>query len=1041
ITIDTIAGDGIVNAEEAGKDIAVTGKVGGDVKVGDTVTLTVNGKEFTGQVTTRPDGSLGYSINVPGSDLAADSNVHATVTATDNAGNSKTANADKPYSVDTAPEAAGSTITGKEDTALAIKWNDFKVTDDSPESRLGVKITGLPANGTLQYQNASGNWVSVTQGQTISKADIDSGKLRFVPAANESGADGYNKPGVGNMHDDYAHIKFLPVDGQNTGRETTLTVDINPAADAPTISLNLGKPEQTTTGTVIVVDGGASGSGFTVENGKVTAGSGSKIWTSATENGGNLNGSANVRDIFVLGDASGHLTNATRPKSIDGNGSKLSDAKDYIYLGLPKGNYTITYASDHRATGGGYDGVMITDKETGVTFGPINNIEDIVFGDGSSFSNDGSTVVQNVLTGYETYDVQIAVELTDKDGSESLSPVTLTGFPAGVTFNHGQSDGKGGWTINQQDLGTLKMTVPLGTGSFDLHAKVTSTESVGGDSATVDTEIGVTSYNVLTGSTYNDTLTGSDGNDIIIADTQGLQIVQGQNYNLAFMVDTSGSMGDQAVADARASLITVFQALIDSAKQGNAGKVNVFLLDFDSGLKANIGVDLKDPQALTKLMAVLDSMQSGGGTNYEAAFQAATNWFNGSQATGNTNAKNLTYFITDGKPTFHYSTNGTGDPTVYNGSKLSSFLTNYKMGDVVSRWGTTIIDKDGHVYADSGWNRSIVGVMTIDENGRYVYRPLGGTGSSTSGDTLSDSNKAYAELATKSTVEAIGLGKELNTTDLKNFDSDGNVLANLDPSDLAGAILGTKNVLPSGADTIDGGTGHDILFGDALSFGSHGNGVSGLEAYVAAQLGKNVTDVTNQDLHQYITQHSAEFDKSSTSDGNDVLRGGAGNDILFGMGGDDKLYGGEGNDVLYGGTGNDLLVGGKGNDTLIGGAGSDTFKWELNDQGTVSAPSVDTIKDFSILKPADGGDILDLKELLQGEKDGTLTQYLHFTKDPANSNNTVIEINTQGKIASQGADQKIVLENVDLTNGGKLATDQAIINDLLQKGKLNIDHS
>ncbi|MDH1302996.1 type I secretion C-terminal target domain-containing protein [Achromobacter sp. GD03932] len=102
---------------------------------------------------------------------------------------------------------------------------------------------------------------------------------------------------------------------------------------------------------------------------------------------------------------------------------------------------------------------------------------------------------------------------------------------------------------------------------------------------------------------------------------------------------------------------------------------------------------------------------------------------------------------------------------------------------------------------------------------------------------------------------------------------------------------------------------------------------------------------------------------------------------------------------------------------------------------------MDTIKDFSILKPADGGDILDLKELLQGEKDGTLTQYLHFTKDPANSNNTVIEINTQGKIASQGADQKIVLENVDLTNGGKLATDQAIINDLLQKGKLNIDHS
>jgi hypothetical protein len=33
-----------------------------------------------------------------------------------------------------------------------------------------------------------------------------------------------------------------------------------------------------------------------------------------------------------------------------------------------------------------------------------------------------------------------------------------------------------------------------------------------------------------------------------------------------------------------------------------------------------------------------------------------------------------------------------------------------------------------------------------------------------------------------------------------------------------------------------------------------------------------------------------------------------------------------------------------------------------------------------------------------------------------------------------------VLENVDLTNNGALSN-QAIINDLLQKGKLNVDHS
>jgi hypothetical protein len=100
---------------------------------------------------------------------------------------------------------------------------------------------------------------------------------------------------------------------------------------------------------------------------------------------------------------------------------------------------------------------------------------------------------------------------------------------------------------------------------------------------------------------------------------------------------------------------------------------------------------------------------------------------------------------------------------------------------------------------------------------------------------------------------------------------------------------------------------------------------------------------------------------------------------------------------------------------------------------------VDVIKDFSNAGIADGGDVLDLKDLLQHETDGTLSQYLHFSQDPANSANTMISISTTGQIG-QGADQKIILENVDLTNGGTL-TDQAIITDLLQKGKLNVDHS
>jgi len=54
-----------------------------------------------------------------------------------------------------------------------------------------------------------------------------------------------------------------------------------------------------------------------------------------------------------------------------------------------------------------------------------------------------------------------------------------------------------------------------------------------------------------------------------------------------------------------------------------------------------------------------------------------------------------------------------------------------------------------------------------------------------------------------------------------------------------------------------------------------------------------------------------------------VLDGGAGNDQVIGNGGDDNISGGTGNDILGGGTGNDEIVDGIGSNTLDGGSGLD----------------------------------------------------------------------------------------------------------------------
>ncbi len=154
-----------------------------------------------------------------------------------------------------------------------------------------------------------------------------------------------------------------------------------------------------------------------------------------------------------------------------------------------------------------------------------------------------------------------------------------------------------------------------------------------------------------------------------------------------------------------------------------------------------------------------------------------------------------------------------------------------------------------------------------------------------------------------------------------------------------------------------------------------------------------------------------------------------------------QLVGGHGNDVLVGGTGDDHLVGGQGNDTLIGGGGNNVFVWQFGDAGTRSAPTVDTITDFG----RQGNDVLDLRDLLQGEthtdsNTGNLAQYLHFE---LSGHDTIVQISSTGgfaggKYSASVVDQRIVLQDVDLTHGGS-AADQQVISELLKNGKLHAD--
>ncbi|WP_394391180.1 retention module-containing protein [Shewanella woodyi] len=340
----------------------------------------------------------------------------------------------------------------------------------------------------------------------------------------------------------------------------------------------------------------------------------------------------------------------------------------------------------------------------------------------------------------------------------------------------------------------------------------------GSDTTTVDLQL----FSSETLNPENDNVEGTDAHDIIVSDVTSMAL--GENYNIAFLIDTSGSMGTSRVNTARAQIIEVLNSLINNANLPGSGVVNVLLIDFDTSAQTLLSVDLSAQDAITQITNALNTISNGGYTNYYSAFTAALDWFQNGAPTTNVGT-NQTYFITDGYP-----------------------------------------NVDGGL----------------------------------SGSALSNGLAAFNLLNIVSMVQAIGLGNAIDSSILQQFDSDGNILNNVSANNLASAILQSNQI--QGDDTVDGGAGNDIIFGDLIDLaGISEQGMLALREYIAIQTNENVNNITNADSHLYVSQNLAEFDISQANDGSDTLIGGTGNDILFGQGGDDSLLGEQGNDILIGG--------------------------------------------------------------------------------------------------------------------------------------------
>ncbi|MDC8805540.1 VWA domain-containing protein, partial [Halomonas pacifica] len=447
---------------------------------------------------------------------------------------------------------------------------------------------------------------------------------------------------------------------------------------------------------------------------------------------------------------------------------------------------------------------------------------------------------------------------------------------------------------------------------------------------------------LLVGGNIDNSLESSGGNDILIGDVGGTFTVidPAKDYNISLIVDTSGSMGDASGTPGLSRMELAKAALSNLAEQlaGFEGTINLQIIDFATNAvsESYLGISTSDLNAINDF---IDSMDDGGGTNYEAGFNAASTWLN-SQSNG---FINQVFFLTDGDPTYY-------------------------------------LDDDDDVA---------------------------GPGSSTTQAVMDNSLEAFDALVAAgdngTLVEAVGIGSGVNTDILQFFDNTAVVgqttasgsswtvtadageliIVNTDEELEAALQGGSSSNEPAevGDDTLIGGSGDDILFGDAIApAGSPELGYQGVIDVIKA--GNGGVEPSDQEIMDYIRNNSNQIETPADQGGSDTL------------------------------------IGGAGNDTLYGGAGADTFVWNLGDQGVDSDPAEDTVMDFT---EGDYGsdaeaDKLDLSDLLSNMTAGDeLSSYLQATDD---GTNTTLHISSTGGMSPgdvTAADQTILLEGIVTT--------------------------
>jgi len=234
-------------------------------------------------------------------------------------------------------------------------------------------------------------------------------------------------------------------------------------------------------------------------------------------------------------------------------------------------------------------------------------------------------------------------------------------------------------------------------------------------------------------------------------------------------------------------------------------------------------------------------------------------------------------------------------------------------------------------------------------------------------------------------------------------------------------------VIHDKADLISGGAGNDLIFGQGGDDVLLGDGNSSMVASIAVDLlGGNAVLSDGDDIKALNTAIQAkdtdalqsfadrlEDAYELSSDGGDMLFGGAGDDVLFGMGGNDYLKGGAGEDVLFGGSGSDIFVYDSTDALIHGGSGIDILLSE--DESLESLLGSDKGHDIELFVKGDGAESLINLSALQevginvGSESVTLSDEWHAQSDGTFINETA-HLTIETTLDAEIEGQQIILQ-------------------------------